>query len=168
MLLATYAGRVPEGFQGQSELHATLKGPLKNKSQLEAHLTIPTLNASYQSLQIGAASPIRADYVHSVVTLQPADIRGTGTSLHLQGSVPFAGPTKPSLTAQGSIDMQIVRIVAPDVQSSGTIALDVRASGSAAQPDVQGQVHLKDIAVSTLQAPLGVQKMNGTLPGARR
>ena len=163
VLLATYAGRVPEGFKGQSEFHATLKGPLKNKSQVEAHLTIPTLSASYQSLQIGAASPIRADYSHSVVTLQPVEIRGTGTSLRLQGSVPLGGPTAPSLTAQGSVDVQILRIVAPDVQSSGTVALDIRASGSTAQPSIQGQVHLKDIAVSTLEAPLGIEKMNGTL-----
>ena len=163
VLLATYAGRVPQGFQGQSEFHATLKGPLKNKSQLEAHLTIPTLSASYQSLQIGAASPIRADYSHSVVTLQPVEIRGTGTSLRLQGSVPLAGPTAPSLIAKGSVDLQILRIVAPDVQSSGTLALDIRASGSAAQPTIQGQVHLNDIAASTTEAPLGVQKLNGTL-----
>jgi translocation and assembly module TamB len=163
VLLATFAGRVPEGFQGQSEFHATLKGPLKNKSQVEAHLNIPTLKASYQSLEIGAASPIRADYSHSVVTLQPTEIRGTGTSLRLQGSVPLAGSSPASLTAQGSLDMQILRIVAPDVQSSGTVALDVRASGSAAQPAVHGQVQLKDISVSTIQAPLGVEKMNGTL-----
>jgi translocation and assembly module TamB len=163
LLLATYAGRVPEGFQGQSEFHATLKGPLKNKSQVEAHLTIPKLSASYQALEIGVASPIHADYSHSVITLQPVEIRGTGTSLRLQGSIPLSGPTAPSLTAQGSLDVQILRIVAPDVQSSGTVALDIRASGSAAQPTVQGQVHLTDIAVSTLQAPLGVQKLNGTL-----
>lgn len=163
VLLATYVGRIPQGFQGQSEFHASLKGPLKNKSQLEAHLTIPTLSASYQSLQIGAASPIRADYSHSVVTLQPVEIRGTGTSLRLQGSVPLAGPTAPSLVAKGSVDLQILRIVAPDVQSSGTLALDIRASGSAAQPTIQGQVHLNDIAASTTEAPLGVQKMNGTL-----
>jgi translocation and assembly module TamB len=163
VLLATYAGRVPQGFQGQSEFHASLKGPLKNKSQLEAHLTIPTLSASYQSLQIGAASPIRADYSHSVVTLQPVEIRGTGTSLRLQGSMPLAGPTAPSLIAKGSVDLQILRIVAPDVQSSGTLALDIRASGSAAQPTIQGQINLNDIAASTTEAPLGVQKLNGTL-----
>jgi len=62
LLLATYLTSVPEGFHGQSEFHAAVKGPLKNKSQLEAHLTIPKLNASYQSLQIEAAGPIRADY----------------------------------------------------------------------------------------------------------
>ena len=85
VLLATYAPSVPKGFQGQTELHATLKGPLKDKSQVEAHLSIPVLQASYQSLQIGIRSPIRADYSHSVVTLQPAEFRGTGTSIHVQG-----------------------------------------------------------------------------------
>src|SRR5204862_1837884 len=76
-LLAAYA-TVPQGFKGQTEVHATIKGPLKDKTRLEAHLTIPTLNASYQALQIGVVKPIRADYAHSTVTIQPAEIRGTG------------------------------------------------------------------------------------------
>ena len=163
VLLATFSNRVPEGFSGQTELHATLKGPLKNKSQLEAHLVIPTLTASYQSLQIGAAGPIRADYAHSVITLQPSEIRGTGTSLRLQGSVPIGGTSAPSLTAEGSIDAHIFRIISPDLRSSGTIALDIRATGSAASPQVAGQVRLQNIAFATDAAPLGVDKLNGTL-----
>ena len=163
VLLATYVTSVPEGFHGQSEFHAALKGPLKNKSQLEAHLTIPTLNASYQSLQIEAAGSIRADYSHSVLTLQPSEIRGTGTSLRLQGNLPLAGSTAPNLTAQGSVDLRVLRIVAPDVQSSGTLSLDIRASGTAQNPEVQGQVHLQNVAMLTASAPLGVEKLNGTL-----
>ncbi len=69
VLLAVLSNRVPQGFSGQTEIHATLKGPLKDMSKLEAHLTIPTLNANYQALQIGARGPIRADYAHSVITL---------------------------------------------------------------------------------------------------
>ena len=163
LLLATYAPSVPEGFHGQTEFHATFKGPLKDKSQLEAHLTIPTLNASYQSLEIAAAGPIHADYVHSILTLQPAEIRGTGTSLRVQGSIPFAGTTAPSLTASGTIDAQVLRIVAPDVRSSGIVALDIHASGSAKNPSLQGQVHLQNIAFATDAAPLGVENLNGTL-----
>ncbi|MGA9393289.1 MAG: translocation/assembly module TamB domain-containing protein [Candidatus Sulfotelmatobacter sp.] len=162
-LLAMYLPNVPQGFQGATELHATLKGPLKDNSRVEAHLTIPTLKASYQSLEIGAASPIRADYVNSVITLQPAEIRGTDTSLRLQGSFPLAGTATPTLTAQGTIDVRILRIVEPDVQSSGTIALDVRTAGAAKNPDVQGKIHIQDVAISTPTAPLGVQKLNGTL-----
>jgi translocation and assembly module TamB len=162
-LMAMYAPSLPQGFKGQTELHATLKGPLKDKSQMEAHLSIPVLNASYQSLQIGIASPIQADYSHSVVTLQPAEIRGTGTSLRLQGRFPIGGTDSPTLSASGSVDVRILKIVAPDLESSGILALDVRASGSAATPTVEGHLQFKDIRLTTPDAPVGVEKLNGTL-----
>jgi translocation and assembly module TamB len=163
VLLAAYIPSLPQDLKGQTEFHATIKGPVKDKSQLEAHLTIPTLHASYQSLEIGAASPIRADYLHSVVTIQPAEIRGTGTSLRVQGSIPLAGTAKPNLAAQGSVDVRVLRIVQPDMHSSGILSLDVRASGSAQSPSVEGQMRLQDVALSTPSAPLGVEKVNGTL-----
>ena len=163
VLLATYLASVPDGFKGQTEVHASLKGPLKDKTKLEAHITIPTLNASYQSLQVGIASPVHADFSNSVLTLQPAEFRGTDTSLRIQGSVPIAGNTKPSLTAQGSVDMSILKIFSPDTKSSGTVTLDVRASGTAQDPSVNGQVKLQDVALLSAGAPLGVEKLNGTL-----
>jgi len=162
-LLAMYLPNSPPGFQGETELHATLKGPLKDKSRIEAHLTIPTLKASYQSLEIGAAGPIRADYSNSVITLQPSELRGTGTSLRVQGSLPLAGTALPSLIAKGSIDVRILKIVNPDLQSSGIVALDVHASGSANNPTVHGQVRIQDVALSTPGAPLSIQKLNGTV-----
>jgi translocation and assembly module TamB len=162
-LLATYAPGVPEGFQGQTELHATLRGPLKDQSQLEAHLTIPVLQASYQSLQIGIASPIHADYANSVITLQPAEIRGTGTSLLLQGRIPIDPTSSATLSAKGSVDIRILKMVAPEVQSSGTLALDLHTSGSASTPTIQGQLQLKDVALTTADAPVGVEQLNGTL-----
>jgi len=162
-LLAMYVSSLPESFTGETEFHATFKGPLKDKSQVEAHLTIPVLKASYQSLQIGTAGPIRADYARSVVTLQPAEIRGTGTSLRVQGSIPLGGNTAANLTAEGSVDVSLLRLIQPDVQSSGTLALDIRASGSATSPAVHGQVHVNDVAIATPTAPLGVEKLNGIL-----
>lgn len=158
-LVATYAPSVPQGFQGQAELHASLKGPLKDKSRVEAHLSIPQLKASYQSFQIGAAKPIRVDYANSVVTLQPAEIEGTGTSLRAQGRVPIGGKESPTLTAQGTIDAHILQVLSPSVKSSGTVALDVRSSGT----QLQGQVQFKDIAMTTVDAPIGVEKLNGTI-----
>jgi translocation and assembly module TamB len=163
VLLATYLPSVPEGFKGQTEFHATLKGPLKDKEQMEAHLTIPTLNATYQSLAIGIASPVHADYSHSVLTVQAAEIRGTDTSLRLQGSIPFAGNTAPSLTAQGSLDMRILKIFSPDTKSSGAVSFDIHASGTAQDPSVGGQIRLQDVALLYAGAPLGVEKLNGTL-----
>ena len=162
-VLAAYSPSVPAGFQGQTELHASLKGPLKDTSRLEAHLEIPVLIASYQSLQIGIPKPIRADYQNSVVTLQPSDIEGTGTSLHFQGQIPVKGQAPPTLTAQGSVDLRIVRIVAPDVSSGGTVALDVRSAFSGGKPGIEGKLQFKNVAMTTADAPIGIAKLNGTM-----
>jgi translocation and assembly module TamB len=162
-LMATFSTTVPTGFQGQTELHATLKGPLKDVKRMEAHVTIPTLKAAYQELSIGNTSPIKADYANSVITLQPVEIKGTDSSLRLQGSFPLAGTTSPNLTAQGTIDVGILRIFEADLKSSGTVSLDLHAAGSPANPSIQGQIHLQDIAMSTAAAPIGVEKLNGTL-----
>src|SRR5207247_3351484 len=90
-LLAVYVPTLPTGLQGQMELHASLKGPLKDRSRMEAHLVIPTLNATYESVQITNAGPIRVDYVNYVVSLQPSELRGTRTSIRFAGQVPLRG-----------------------------------------------------------------------------
>lgn len=161
--IAAFTSSVPSGFQGETEIHASLRGPVKDKTRVEAHLSIPVLKASYQSLQLGITSPIRADYANSVVTLQPADFGGTGTTLRVQGKFPITGSSSPTMTANGSVDLRILKVLAPDVQSSGTLALDVRASGTAAKPAVAGQMQLKDVALTTPDAPIGVEKLNGSL-----
>jgi translocation and assembly module TamB len=162
-LAAAFATTVPEGFKGMTELHATLKGPLKDTTRIEAHLSIPTLNASYQQFQIGAASPIRADFANSIVTIQPAEIKGTGTTLRVQGKIPVAGASSATLVAQGSIDARILRIFQADLHSSGTVSLDVRATGTPQDPSVQGQIGIHDIALNTPDAPVAIDKLNGTL-----
>ena len=158
-LMAAYAPSAAQGFQGQTELHATLKGPLKDRSKIEAHLSIPTLKATYNSLEIGIAQPIRADYADSVVTLQPAEIRGTETSLRAEGRIPIGGNSAPTLTAQGSINLRILKIFAPDLNSSGVLALDVRSSGQ----DINGQLKLQNVSIIPADAPLGIDKLNGTV-----
>jgi translocation and assembly module TamB len=162
-IMAAYAPSVPPGFQGQTEVHATLKGPLKDKSRLEAHLSIPVLQASYQKVQMGIPRPIRVNYANSVVTLEPSDIEGTGTKLHFEGKVPVKGQAAPTLTAQGSVDLRIIRILAPDVSSGGTLALDVRSSFTEGKPGVEGQLQLKNVAMTTADAPIGIEKLNGTV-----
>jgi translocation and assembly module TamB len=81
----------------------------------------------------------------------------------VQGKFPIGGAATPTLAANGSVDMRILKIVSPDVESSGTLALDVRASGSAASPMIQGQLQIKNVAMTTADALLGVEKLNGTV-----
>jgi len=162
-IMGAFASSVPAGFQGETEMHATLKGPLKDKSKVEAHLSIPVFTANYQSLGLGIAAPIKVDFENSVVTIHPAEIQGSGTSLRVEGRVPVGGSTASTLTAQGSVDLRVLKVLAPDVNSSGNLALEVRATGTAAKPEIQGSVQLKNVAMTTADAPFGIERLNGTL-----
>jgi translocation and assembly module TamB len=130
---------------------------------LRADLTIPTLTATYRSQQIAEAAPIHLGYANSVITLQPAEIKGTDTSLRLQGKIPLAGSSPATFAAQGSLDLHILQMLSPDLRSSGVITLDVHSAGSLAQPNINGQLRLQDVAVIQPGAALGVENLNGTL-----
>ncbi|HEX4486303.1 MAG TPA: translocation/assembly module TamB domain-containing protein, partial [Terriglobales bacterium] len=159
-LIALYKP-VPEQFKGVLELHATAKGPLKNKDAMEAHVTIPTFSAAYQQLEIANAGPIKADYVNSVVTIAPSELRGTGTSLKFNGEVPLKGSVPPRMTVTGSVNLELLRIVSPDLQSAGQVGLDLHAVRAAEGIGVEGQVKLQNASLSTASSPLGVQNANG-------
>jgi translocation and assembly module TamB len=161
--LAVYAPSVPPGFHGETELHATLKGPLKDKSRLEAHLTIPTLDGSYQSVQFSNAGPIHADYVNDVLTLAPAEIRGTETSLRFQGRIPVQGAAPIDVQANGDVNLRLLNMFSSDVKTAGSLDLDLRGSGTFQKPTLQGKIQIKDAALSTSSAPVGVSNLNGTL-----
>lgn len=161
--LAIYAPKVPAGFHGETELHASLKGPLKDRSRLQAHLTIPVLNGSYQSIQFSNADPIRADYANSVVRLAPAEICGTDTSVRFQGRIPTQSTAPMSVQAQGDLNLRLLRIFSSDIKSAGSVDLDVRGSGTIHKPELRGKIQIKDAAFSTSEAPVALAKVNGTL-----
>jgi len=162
-LLAVYVPSLPEGLQGQMELHATAKGPLKDKSRMEAHLVIPKLNAEYQSLHIANTVPIRVNYAKSVVALEPGEIRGTETSLRFRGQVPLQGTAPMTMTANGNINLRLLRLFSPDLKSSGIVNVDVRGAGSPQNPSVAGQIRLQNASIATITAPLGLSNANGIL-----
>jgi len=158
-----YVPTVPSDMQGQMEMHATVKGPIKNTAQMEAHVVIPTLSASYQAMQIASARPIRVDYANSVITLQPGEIQGTDTSLRFQGNVPLQNTAPLTLTAQGDVNLRLLRMLSSDLKSSGSLNINLHGGGSTQHPEVQGDIRLQDVALSTLSVPVGLDKVNGTL-----
>ena len=166
-LLALYAPAKSNGPRGIVEVHASAEGPLDDKNRMQAQVIIPTLRAEYQGLQIGNAQPIRMHYANSIVSLDPADISGTDTTLRVQGQLPLQGAAPVTLSAVGSVDMQLLRFFQSDLQSSGKLQLDVRAAGPTDHPTVQGQLRLQNVAVTQSDALVGVQNLNGVLDASK-
>jgi translocation and assembly module TamB len=161
--LAMYMPSLPPGLHGETELHVSVRGPAADKSKLEAHLTIPVLDASYRALHVAASAPIRADYANAVLVIHPASIQGTDTSLQFQGTIPVNKPGAMSVSAHGSVGLRLVQLFEPNVQSGGDIALDVNAHGTLHNPGLNGQIRLENASFSSEQMPLGVQGLNANM-----
>ena len=99
-LIALYMPEQAADLKGQTEIHGTVKGPLKDNARLDAHITIPTLSLAYKNtFQLAAAQPIQFDYSRGVIKLQKTSIRGTGTNLELEGTIPVTTNAPMSLVA---------------------------------------------------------------------
>lgn len=163
-LVGIYVPSQAGNVTGQTEVHATLRGPLKDRARLEAHLLIPQLAVNYQnSIQLAANAPIRADYTNGVLTLQRSTIRGTGTELTLQARVPAAKDAPASMLVQGSVDLRLAQLVSPDITSAGELRFDIDSNGRRSDQNVQGQIRIVNASFATASAPLGLQDGNGVL-----
>jgi translocation and assembly module TamB len=163
-LLALYAPAEAAGLKGETEVHATLRGPLKHKEAIEAHVTIPILNLTYRNaIHLAAASPLHADYTNGVINLQQAEIRGTDTDLQIKGTVPIVGNAPVSLLVKGTMDLKIARLLSPGLRSSGQLQFDIDSYGARADPEVEGKVRIVNASFSNDSLPIGLRRGNGVL-----
>jgi translocation and assembly module TamB len=152
-----------QDLQGFTEIHASLKGPLKNPASLQGRLEIPRLNLAYKNIQLANDGPLRIRYQNGIATLEQARIKGTGTDLSIQGVVPVQSTTPLNVSAKGGMDVQLLQLLSPDVHATGKINMDLRAAGAIAQPKTEGRIRIVDTAFSMEGAPLSVSAMNGQL-----
>ncbi|MBS1803084.1 MAG: translocation/assembly module TamB [Acidobacteria bacterium] len=163
-ILAVYAPDQAGNISGQTELHATLHGPLKNKKLLEAHATIPVLKLAYgKDVQLAAVAPIKIDYKDGIVDLQRSAIKGTDTDIQFQGHVPTTGDAPMSVLLLGSLDLHIAQLFDPELRTGGQIKFNVNSYGAAHAPGVEGTIDIVNASFASPDLPVGLQNANGSL-----
>lgn len=163
-LVALYAPSMNSQFSGQTAVHATVQGPLKQKNLLVAHLVVPMFHVAYgKDLQLALASPLRADYVNGLLQVQRTRLQGTDTDLQMQASVPFYGTQPMAALLSGTIDLRLAQLFSSDIQSSGKVLIDLTSSGSRTNPNFGGQVTIQDANYANGTLPIGLQHGNGVL-----
>lgn len=162
-LVAMYSPANAASLSGQTELHATLHGPLKNKKLLQAHITIPYLKLGYShTIQLASTGPIRADYNDGILNLQPGAIRGTDTDIQFQGTIPVGVTAPMSLMLHGTVNLQIAQLFNPDIQSSGEIRFNINSQNVTAGK-LGGEIDIVDASYASASMPVGLQHGNGIL-----
>ena len=162
-LLALYAPARAANVNGQTELHVSVHGPLQDKTRLEAHLNLPVFAVSYKELQLAAAKPIVVDYKSGVAILQPAELKGTGTDVRAQATVPIDAMTAATYLVQGTVDLRVAQILQPDLESSGQLQFDINSQRYGSGSNLHGQIKVVNANVFTASSPVGLGNANGVI-----
>lgn len=162
-VLAMYVPTEASQLHGETEIHATFRGPLKDPRRIEAHVTIPMLKLGYSdTIQLAATQPLHIDYTNGVLNLQRASIQGTDTNLEVQGAIPIRSGVPASLLLEGTVNLQLAQLFNPDIQSSGELRFNINSYG-AAGGNIEGRVDIVNANFSNGSLPLGFQRGNGVL-----
>ena len=163
-LLAMYLPAKAADLSAQTELKATMKGPLKNPSAIDGQITLPNFSLAYRNeIQLAAAQPVQLGYKQGVLTLPRTEIRGTNTDLRMEGSFPVAGTGSISFSVAGNVGLQLVQIINPDLTSSGRLEININGYGRRTDPAIKGQIKIVDASFGGSGIPVGLQKGDGIL-----
>jgi translocation and assembly module TamB len=161
-LLASYMPSLGSSITGETELHGSLNGPLLDPDRLQAHLEIPTLSLIHKSQQIKNARPLRISYSGGLIKIEDAEMQGNGTNVKLAGSVPTNRIASMDLRLNGSLDLSMLKEFQQDLDSSGSVDVQLAARGILSSPQVQGQVRVAHAAATSANIPIGFENVNGS------
>jgi translocation and assembly module TamB len=162
-LLGKYLPEQRQDLQGLLEIHGTINGPLKNFSRMVGRVEIPTLNLKYRDIQIANDRPLRIGYANGTVTVEEARIKGTGSDLSVHGTIPVKSAAPMDLSANGTVDLGVLRMIAPDTSASGQVRVDLKASGDVSRPAAQGQIRVVNTSFSAESLPVVLSGVNAEM-----
>ncbi len=153
------------GLTGESDLEGTinLEGPLAHPGQMRGEARIKDLSATIAGVHLHSQGGLHASMENSKVSLDPLHVTGEQTDLQIQGSLNLADNQRLDAAASGSINLQLLETVDPDVTASGTTTFRVEAHGPLSNPELSGRVDFENASLALEDLPNSLNQLRGTL-----
>lgn len=153
------------GINGQSDLEgtATISGPLRRPENLRGEAKLDQLAFSVEGVHLASKGPVHATLIEGIARLDPVEITGEDTDLHLHGSLALTGKHQLDLGADGAVNMRLAETLDPDLTARGATTFQMEAHGPVSNPTLQGKVEFKNASLALQDFPNGLSQINGTL-----
>lgn len=168
LIASRYLARGRPAPQGQADMHAEIQGPLRNPAQLKIRAQIPAMTLEYQAVRLSLAKPLILEYQNGSALIEKSEIKGTGVDLNFAGQIPVKSAAPFAISANGAVNLSVFQAITPGLQTTGQINLNVAAQGTFAEPNMRGNLQLRDVAVSSASMPVDLSGLNGDIRVAGR
>jgi len=155
------------GHTMAAEVSATgsfsVDGPAKDKSKLAGSSQIQQLQINFPSLKLSNKGPVEVSYADGKLELKQFRLQGPSTNFEVGGSIHLGHPPTLDISAKGQAAAPLLSLVASGVQATGESDLQVRMQGSLAEPQLSGQIRVKDVGLGYAGIPFRLSALNGII-----
>jgi hypothetical protein len=109
------------------------------------------------------SAKIRFSIAKKRLVIEKTTVAGDGTSLILGGTIPLDGSPYLDLSLNGNFNLKLLSQIESRLQGSGTAGLDVRMTGTIKDPQVIGQMTLKESRMDFSDSPLYFSSLRGNI-----
>ena len=163
-ILQKYLSSNASAANGQLEIHAHVSGPLKQLDQIQGQADVTNVHlAPAKNVELSNPRPVHLEYRGGILEIKDATLKGNGTDLNVNGSIPLRGGGEFNAMAQGSLDLKSLENLIEGGTSSGQVKLQLQAHGKWQAPQMSGTLELANAAYSSASMPVGIESMNGTI-----
>ncbi len=109
------------------------------------------------------SGPILLHLVKGRLNAERFELIGPNSHLKIAGSVSDSQPWNADLNLDGLLNLQVLRVVNPNLDVSGQTIFRASLKGPLRTPAIQGRMELQSAALATADLPSGISAVNGVI-----
>lgn len=141
----------------------SLEGPLQQSGKLAGSSQIQQLRINFPSLSLSNQGPVELSYADGSLQLKQLRLQGPSTNFEAGGSVRFGHPPMLDISARGKAAATLLGLLASDVQATGESDLQLRIKGPLSEPQLSGEIQVKDVGLGYTDLPFRLNALNGAI-----
>jgi translocation and assembly module TamB len=145
----------------EGSLH--VRGPLRTPRDLKAVAELQSFSVEVDRVQVQSVGPVRLEVANQILLVESLHLAGSGTDFTAHGQAHLSDAQELDIRLEGSVNMALFQSLYPKILARGSVGVNLDASGTLAQPVLQGRLEVKNTYVSHNDFPSGLSDLNGVL-----
>ncbi len=145
---------LPVNWVASGRLAAT--GPAGDPAQwrVEGAIATAEIHVGARTFQLASAAPLHME--HGTIEVGPLRLEGSEVDISARGRYTLeSGEMDGSFAGTG--DLTLLALLVPELRAQGAVRFDIRARGTLASPELEGQLRLEDGRLRHLALPYRLQ-----------
>ena len=149
--------------QASLDGQAQLSGPLKHPRLLHGTVNVQQFSVEVQHVPVRSDGPVQLSFANEVLTIERWVMTSEDTRVSVTGTLGLQGTRALDLRANGSLNLVLAQTLDPDLTSYGNADVNLNVRGTVEHPVLAGKVAISHAGVSTIDLPLGLGDLDGTM-----